>query len=79
MMGKYEAQPYMLKMEEGVSVFLIPEIRWARRDIKSISLLTNIFGKQNAHMVPIHKAWQMTTAVEVKAITPKKRLGYDIR
>lgn len=35
--------------EAGVSVILVPEVRWQRRDIKSTNLLPNILAKQEAH------------------------------
>lgn len=34
--------------QQGVKVISLPDIRWARPDIKSISLLPNILGKQQA-------------------------------
>lgn len=34
--------------QNGVKVISLPDIRWARPDIKSISLLPNILGKQQA-------------------------------
>lgn len=34
--------------KQGVKVISLPDIRWARPDIKSISLLPNILGKQKA-------------------------------
>lgn len=33
---------------EGVRVITIPDIRWRRRDIKSVSLLANVLAKQAA-------------------------------
>lgn len=33
---------------EGVAVITLPDIRWARRDIKSVSLLPNVLAKQEA-------------------------------
>lgn len=36
------------KAEIGVSVITIPDIRWTRRDIKSVSLLPNVLAKQEA-------------------------------
>ena len=34
--------------QHGIKVISLPDIRWARPDIKSISLLPNILGKQQA-------------------------------
>ena len=36
------------RREEGVKLISLPDLRWGRRDIKSISLLPNILGKQKA-------------------------------
>ncbi|HUK11621.1 MAG TPA: D-amino-acid transaminase [Stellaceae bacterium] len=45
--------------EEGVSVITIPDIRWARCDIKSVSLLPNVLGKQRAREAGAYEAWQV--------------------
>ncbi len=45
--------------ENGVDVISIPDIRWKRCDIKSISLLPNILGKQAAHRDGAFEAWQI--------------------
>ena len=47
------------QLAEGVRVVSIPEIRWARRDIKSVSLLPNILGKQAAREQGAYEAWQV--------------------
>ncbi len=44
-------------LEEGVGVITIPDIRWGRCDIKSISLLPNILGKQQAAEAGAYEAW----------------------
>ena len=43
----------------GVDVITIPDIRWERRDIKSVSLLPNILGKQQAVEAGAYEAWQV--------------------
>ena len=45
--------------ENGVDVISIPDIRWKRCDIKSISLLPNILGKQAARQAGAFEAWQI--------------------
>lgn len=45
--------------ENGVDVISIPDIRWKRCDIKSVSLLPNILGKQTAHRAGAFEAWQI--------------------
>jgi D-alanine transaminase len=44
---------------EGVKVISIPDQRWARCDIKSVSLLPNILGKQMAKEAGAYEAWQI--------------------
>jgi D-alanine transaminase len=45
--------------EEGVAVITIPDIRWQRCDIKSIALLPNALGKQQARQAGAFEAWQV--------------------
>ena len=35
-------------IDQGIAVITIPDIRWKRRDIKSVSLLPQVLGKQQA-------------------------------
>lgn len=42
---------------EGVKVITTPEIRWARRDIKSVNLLPNILQRQAAKEAGAFEAW----------------------
>jgi len=41
----------------GVGVVTVPENRWQRRDIKSISLLPNVLAKQTAREAGAYEAW----------------------
>ena len=43
--------------EMGVSVITVPETRWARVDIKSVSLLPNVLAKQKARDAGAYEAW----------------------
>ena len=43
----------------GVRVISIPDLRWARCDIKSVSLLPNVLGKQQAREAGAYEAWQI--------------------
>lgn len=43
----------------GVKVIIIPDIRWARRDIKSVMLLASVLGKQAAHEAGAFEAWMI--------------------
>jgi D-alanine transaminase len=42
-----------------VRVITVPDLRWARCDIKSIALLPNILGKQRAREAGAYEAWQV--------------------
>lgn len=44
---------------EGVRVITLPDIRWRRRDIKSVSLLANVLAKQAAAQDGAFEAWQV--------------------
>jgi D-alanine transaminase len=44
-------------VEKGVAVITMPDIRWARRDIKSVALLPNILAKQQAREAGAYEAW----------------------
>ncbi len=46
-------------LEEGVGVITIPDLRWKRCDIKTISLLPNVLGKQRAVEEGAYEAWQI--------------------
>jgi len=46
-------------MEKGVSAVTIPDIRWTRRDIKSVALLAQVLAKQKAADVGAFEAWQV--------------------
>jgi D-alanine transaminase len=46
-------------IEEGVGVITIPDIRWARPDIKTVGLLANALGKQQARDAGAYEAWQV--------------------
>lgn len=44
---------------QGVSVITLPDIRWGRRDIKTVSLLPNVLAKQKAVEAGVKEAWQV--------------------
>lgn len=53
-------RPFDLRREpKGASVLTIPDIRWERCDIKSVSLLPNVLGKQAARDAGAYEAWQV--------------------
>src|SRR5258708_26139961 len=43
--------------ERGIAVVSMPDIRWQRCDIKSVSLLPNVLGKQQAREAGAYEAW----------------------
>jgi D-alanine transaminase len=45
-----------LLYQEGAHAITVPEIRWARRDIKSTNLLANVLAKQQAHDRGVYEA-----------------------
>ena len=49
--------PSAAQIEQGVSVVTMPDIRWERCDIKSISLLPNLLAKQKAAAAGAFEAW----------------------
>ena len=58
MMITRRSKPFDAKaIAKGVRVITIPDIRWKRNDIKSISLLGNILGKQQAREAGAYEAW----------------------
>jgi D-alanine transaminase len=44
---------------EGIAVITIPDIRWQRCDIKSVALVANVLGKQQAREASAYEAWQI--------------------
>jgi D-alanine transaminase len=44
---------------EGIRVITVPDLRWARPDIKSIALLPNALGKEQAKQAGAFEAWQV--------------------
>ena len=45
--------------EDGIAVVTIADIRWQRCDIKSIALVANVMGKQQARESGVFEAWQI--------------------
>ena len=56
---------------EGIAVITVPDNRWARVDIKSVSLLPNVLAKQAAREQGAREAWFVdATAASPKAHRP---------
>ena len=47
------------ELRKGVGVITIPDIRWKRHDIKSVALLPNILGMQQAREAGAYEAWMV--------------------
>lgn len=62
MTARRSRPPDPKQVEEGIAVITMPDIRWARCDIKSVSLLPNVIGKQRAREAGAFEAWQVDAA-----------------
>ncbi len=62
MTARRQSPPDDALAARGVGVITIPDQRWMRNDIKSISLLANIMGKQQARSAGAFEAWQIDPA-----------------
>jgi len=45
--------------KRGIAVITVPDIRWARRDIKSVGLLAQVLAKQAAAVAGAGEAWMI--------------------
>ena len=54
--------PSAKEREEGVGVITLPDLRWGRCDIKSISLLANVMARQQAAVAGCREAWLIDQA-----------------
>jgi len=59
MTAKRIAMPSNDVVENGVKVITIRDIRWERCDIKTVALLPNVLGKQQARENGAYEAWQV--------------------
>ena len=59
MTAKHAAPPSRKVAEEGVRVITLEDIRWRRCDIKSLALLPNVLGKQQAVTAGAYEALQV--------------------
>lgn len=57
MMARKWKAPAPGLLEKGAAVVTMPDQRWARRDIKSISLIANVLAKQAAAEQGAFEAW----------------------
>jgi D-alanine transaminase len=56
------AFPSGRERDEGIGVITLPDLRWGRCDIKSISLLANVLARQNAAAAGCREAWLIDRA-----------------
>jgi len=59
MTTRHARRPNTALLETGAAAITVPDIRWGRCDIKSVSLLPNILGKQKAAEAGAYEAWQV--------------------
>ena len=52
----------MERARRGIAVVTRPDLRWARRDIKSVGLLPNVLAKQSAREAGATEAWLVDEA-----------------
>ena len=45
--------------KKGIGVITVPDIRWARRDVKSVALLAQVLAKQAAAEAGAGEAWMI--------------------
>jgi len=50
------------KSKEGIAVVSMPDLRWARRDIKSVNLLPNVLAKEAAKRAGAGEVWLVDQA-----------------
>ncbi len=50
-------------LAKGASVITLPDLRWARRDIKSVSLLAQVLAKRAAAKAGVAEAWMVEDGV----------------
>ncbi|MCK0196475.1 D-amino-acid transaminase [Ancylobacter sp. 6x-1] len=50
-------------LAKGASVITVPDLRWARRDIKSVALLAQVLAKQAAVNAGANEAWMVQDGV----------------
>jgi len=46
-----------VRLEKGIAISTQPDIRWGRRDIKTVQLLPNLMAKQAAKQAGAFEAW----------------------
>lgn len=49
--------PTEAQTRQGMKAITLPDIRWKRRDIKSVSLLPNVLARQKAAEAGVREAW----------------------
>ena len=57
--------------ETGVAVVTVPDLRWKRRDIKSVALLPQVLAKQAAAEAGVTEAWMVEDGFVTEAARPR--------
>lgn len=58
-MRRFNTAALIRQQSQGVAVITVPDQRWARRDIKSVSLLPNVLAKQAAREAGAFESWMV--------------------
>jgi D-alanine transaminase len=61
--------PNLAQMEKGIAVVTLPDIRWKRRDIKTVNLTANVLAKQQALDAGAYDAWLVDEAGMISEAT----------
>lgn len=54
-----DRKAFALRQANGIAVITVPDQRWARCDIKSVSLLPNVLARQAAKEAGAYEAWMV--------------------
>ncbi len=61
----------------GVKIITTPDLRWLRRDIKSVMLLAPVLGKQEAYEKGAHEAWMVEDGVVTEGTSSNAYIVMD--
>ncbi len=62
MTARRQAAPPAALVDNGVAVITAPDRRWRRNDVKSVALLANVLGKQQAKRAGAYETWMVDDA-----------------
>jgi D-alanine transaminase len=62
MTARRQPAPPAALVDNGVAVITAPDQRWRRNDVKSVALLANVLGKQQAKRAGAYETWMVDDA-----------------